>query len=329
MSAPAPATPDDTPSFNSAQAKSATRDRRFLKICIASPEFVGDNIDGETGAGDPVLARALAAAGHQVTCLFLGPKDLTAEVWQQWVEKYRRDGVTLVSLPQINGSDLLAPSNLIRSYETYHWLKKNDRFDIIHFPDRQGPGYHTATAKHHGLAFARTTICIGMHSLRAWLNPASQGEVDKACEVDTDFMERRAVALADALVSPNQNLLHWITDHNWDISGPPNSPGISSGTAQAIQALSVNPTDIVALKTLARVQLNAGLPEAAEEACQFILKRHPGDTEALQMIEEAKALKSRMLGGPADNQIAAQPPQEPRGPESGKTCGPGLGSAFA
>jgi cytochrome c-type biogenesis protein CcmH/NrfG len=64
----------------------------------------------------------------------------------------------------------------------------------------------------------------------------------------------------------------------------------------AIQALSIDPANAVALKVLARIHLKAGLHEAAEEACQWILKRDANDAEALEMIEEARLLEARVPG---------------------------------
>jgi glycosyltransferase involved in cell wall biosynthesis len=210
-------TPDDEPSFSSVAPSFVPDSKRPLNICIASPEFIGPANHGNTGIAYTALAQALAATGHQVTCLLLGASDPATAAWQRWVEKYKSDGLALVALPRITASDLVAPSHLIKSYEAYHWLKRNDRFDIIHFPDRQGPGYHTLTAKHHGLAFGHTTICVGLHSMTAWLKAAEP--VSDLAEVDTEFMERRAVALADAVVSPSHYLLNWIADGHWEMPG--------------------------------------------------------------------------------------------------------------
>jgi len=206
-------------------------DRRFplkkhpLNICVASPDFVGPG-GGDAGASMAytTMAQALASAGHQVTCLFLGLRTVPQQEWERWVAKYKIDGMTLVALPSITGSDLVAPTHLIRSYEAYHWLKRNDRFDIIHFPDQKGPGYHTLTAKHHGIAFNRTTICVGLHSMTSWLKVANLEAKDNLAEVDTEFMERRAVALADAVVSPSHYLLKWISDRNWEMPRHPAAP---------------------------------------------------------------------------------------------------------
>ncbi len=192
---------------------------RPLNICIASPEFIGLSNHCSIGIAYTAMAQALAAAGHQVTCLFLGVKQSSPSAWEQWVDKYKRDGLTLIALPQINASEMVAPPHLIKSFETYHWLKRNDRFDIIHFPDRQGPGYHTLTAKHHGLAFGRMTICVDLHSMSAWSKAVDPEQANDVADMDADFLERRAVALADAVVSPSHYLLNWITDRHWEMPG--------------------------------------------------------------------------------------------------------------
>jgi glycosyltransferase involved in cell wall biosynthesis len=544
MIATASKTPDDRPFFSSVPPKVAAHGKRPLNICIASPEFIGLTRHCSTGIAYTALAQALAAAGHHVTCLFLGTKDPSAQAWEQWVEKYKRDGLTLIALPQINASELVAPPHLIKSYETYHWLKKNDRFDIIHFPDRQGPGYHTLTAKHHGLAFGRTTICVDLQSMSAWLKAVDREYVNDSPEVDTDFMERRTVALADAVVSPSHYLLNWISDQQWEMprhcyvrqnilphsarpAEPPAAPhcheinelvyfgtletrkgialfcdaldAIPSAIAQkiqivtflgresivdgiparnyvekraprwpfpfqiitghdadrrmdylrqknrlavipsllenspyrvleclvagiafvasrvggipeliapddvgkvcfepnagalcavlcaalteglrparpvvnalaneqawialhensfaqpqppapgpelaspspdlsneiertAIQALSIDPTNAVALKVLARIHLKAGLHEAAEEACQLILKHDANDAEALQMIEEARLQEAKLAENLPEANSIAPAPQGLHHPQPSQTFAPGLTAQFA
>ena len=213
MNANAANMPEDQP----AVAAKAPAGKRRLNICIASPDFIGLTRHSSTGVAYTALGQALVAAGHNVTCLFLGAKDSSPHAWEQWVEKYKRDGLTLIAVPRLHDSRMVAPLHLIKSYETYHWLKRNDRFDIIHFPDRQGPGYHTLTAKHHGLAFGHTTICVGLHSMSAWLKSVDHEYVKDSAEADTEFMERRTVALADAVVSPSQYLLNWVSRQQWEL----------------------------------------------------------------------------------------------------------------
>ena len=83
---------------------------------------------------------------------------------------------------------------------------------------------------------------------------------------------------------------------------------LSNEAAQAaIQALSIDLSNPVALKALARIHLNAGLHEAAQEACQLILKRNPKDAEALQMIEEALVQEAKLAENLSNNPRPFQP----------------------
>jgi ubiquinone/menaquinone biosynthesis C-methylase UbiE/tetratricopeptide (TPR) repeat protein len=61
---------------------------------------------------------------------------------------------------------------------------------------------------------------------------------------------------------------------------------VEAGQA-ARHALSLDATEVIALKVVARIHLNAGQSELAQQCCQRILKRHAKDTDARQMLEEA------------------------------------------
>jgi glycosyltransferase involved in cell wall biosynthesis len=232
-----------------------------LEICIVSPEFVGPAAHGGAGLACTAMAQALAAAGHRVTCLFLGPKITTDSEWQRWVEKYQADGLSLTALPHLHASTLMGPANLVKSYEAFQWLKKNDRFDIIHFPEHQGPGYHSLTAKHHGLAFKNATICVGIHQLTAWLPGAGAKPAGPAREVDTDFMERKAIALADAVVGPNQNLVHWISGNRGESAESTGGQAIPLPAPDRPESLSNEPSqsEITELVYFGRLEEERGL----------------------------------------------------------------------
>ncbi|MGA2750771.1 MAG: glycosyltransferase [Verrucomicrobiota bacterium] len=190
---------------------------RPARVCIASQEFVGPTRNGGIGASYTALAQSLAAAGHQVTCLYVGARRAAPAELQPWVETYKRDAIALVPLPEIKTPALDGPDHVIRSFETYDWLRRNDRFDVIHFPDWQGPGYFTLLAKHQRLAFGRSTICVGLRSMTIWLKTANQEFLGDLAELELDFMERQSVALADVVISPSHFLLNWISRRDWEL----------------------------------------------------------------------------------------------------------------
>jgi ubiquinone/menaquinone biosynthesis C-methylase UbiE/tetratricopeptide (TPR) repeat protein len=70
---------------------------------------------------------------------------------------------------------------------------------------------------------------------------------------------------------------------------------VEAGRA-ARHALSLDATEVIALKVLARIQLNARQPELAQQCCRRILNRHANDTDARQMLEEALVQQTNLPG---------------------------------
>jgi tetratricopeptide (TPR) repeat protein len=126
---------------------------------------------------------------------------------------------------------------------------------------------------------------------------------------------------ARAVLDSRANQQAWIALHENSLARPKISvrpplplPNLSDEAERAaIQALSIDPTNAVALKALARIYLNAGLREAAQEACELILKRNRKDTEALQMLEESRTQQSKAAeDSPDSNSIVCFPKEEGR-----------------
>jgi glycosyltransferase involved in cell wall biosynthesis len=186
---------------------------RPARVCIASYELLGPSRNGGIGTGYSALAGALAEAGHQVTLLYLfghWGENGTVSEWQAY---YRDRGIQFCPLPA-SAHPPDGPQNIRISFDAYQWLKARD-FDVIHFPELLGHGYYSVLAKHQGLAFENTVLCVGVHSPISWIREINRELPMSADEPETDFMERESVALADAVVSPSQYLLGWMQTHNW------------------------------------------------------------------------------------------------------------------
>jgi glycosyltransferase involved in cell wall biosynthesis len=163
------------------------------------------------------LAEALAEAGHQVTCLYLGGKRAESHDIDYWVNEFKRRNLTLAPLFLSKDLRLGTSMRILVAWEAYHWLKKNDHFDVIHFPEWQGYGYLALTAKKQGLAFARSTFCVGLHAGIAWAKMAASDHLSEFNDLEQDFMERQSVALSDVTFSPTQYLLNWVEDRGWQL----------------------------------------------------------------------------------------------------------------
>jgi len=122
-----------------------------------------------------------------------------------------------VPMPEQCGPKLDTTWPMSKPYEAYQWLLGQPRFDVIHFSEWRAPGYFTMVAKHQGLAFADTQLCVHTHGPTLW-SLLSNGEyVSLFSELELDFMERESVRLADTVVSPSHYLLRWMQEQEWTL----------------------------------------------------------------------------------------------------------------
>jgi hypothetical protein len=189
-----------------------------LRVCIATCEFAGPHRNGGIGTFCLSVATALAEAGHQVTVLYLSWQSDGRPI-DEWQTQLAACGIQFIPLPP-PAIALDTAAAMATSYEAYLWLRERE-FDVIRFPDGQGHGYYTALAKHQGLDFQKTVIWIGAHGPTAWTKTLNREFMGSPGDLETDFMERESVALADALTSPSQYMLRWMREQGWRL--PANS----------------------------------------------------------------------------------------------------------
>jgi len=189
---------------------------RKLRIGIATSDIAGPIRNGGIGTAYGALAMALAGAGHEVTVLYLLGAYCEDDDIGHWVDVYAKKGIRLVPLPETAHLSLEAPWGLVKAYETYCWLKEHD-FDLVHFPEWRGHGYFCMLAKRQGLAFADTTLAVTTHSPVLWHKLGNAEPLDRLEDLETDFMERESVALADVVVSPSRYMLQWAQEQRWQL----------------------------------------------------------------------------------------------------------------
>ena len=191
--------------------------RAKKKICIVSDDFLGPIRNGGIGTACSALGETLALAGHNVTLLYSMGDHTETQPIDYWVSWYKAKNIRFIPLTENNiGPIIEGPSHIARSFEIYQWLK-NNQYDLIYFPEWRGRGYYTALAKHQGLAFLNTTICVGVHSPTLWDCQGSYEYLSQLDQVEIDFMERQSVALADVVISPSQYMLEWIAQEGWSL----------------------------------------------------------------------------------------------------------------
>ena len=187
-------------------------DGRPPRVAIATPDIVGPIRNGGIGTAYTSLAKALAAAGHDVTILFTLGRHSESRAIEDWVRHYAASHIRLVPMPGTQ-----APATFhgpAASFAAYRWLS-GQSFDVIHFPEWGGTGFCAVQAKRVGLAFSRTTLCVGLHSPTLWHDLEDRQMVQRLDQLERDHLERRSTELADVVISPSRYLLRWIDRWGW------------------------------------------------------------------------------------------------------------------
>ncbi|MGH7837144.1 MAG: glycosyltransferase family 4 protein, partial [Candidatus Binataceae bacterium] len=86
-----------------------------------------------------------------------------------------------------------------------------------HFPECQGLGFYSLTAKRQGLAFGDTTFVVSAHGPTFWVKEGSQDYIRNLGELEIDYMERVSISAADIVASPSQYLLRWMQENGWEL----------------------------------------------------------------------------------------------------------------
>ncbi|MGB9669367.1 MAG: glycosyltransferase, partial [Anaerolineales bacterium] len=157
-----------------------------------------------------------AAAGHQVTLLFLGGDWCENLTIDYWIEDYARKGINFVPLPSPPDFEVDAVWPIKKAYEAYLWLKDKE-FDVIHFSEWCGPGFFSMLAKRQGLAFGSTTFCVHTHGPTLWHKLSNGDYLENVLDLQLDFMERQSVLMADVLVTPSKYLIEWMMGQKWTL----------------------------------------------------------------------------------------------------------------
>ncbi len=186
----------------------------FPRICIVSNGLLGPVRNGGISTLYMGLAEALLESGHDVTYLYTGGTYSETEPVEYWVTWYADRGLKIVPLPD-SDIPLGNPYDIRIAYETYEWLRAHDEFDVIHFHEWRGNGYYSLLAKHQGLAFEGTTLCVSTHSPSWWNRQGNHEFMDQVADLEIDYLERQSVALADILISSSRYMLEWLTEQGW------------------------------------------------------------------------------------------------------------------
>ncbi len=189
--------------------------RTKRRIAIISTDIKGPIVNGGVGTSNVALAEALAQCGHHVTLVFVNPWFGNKQEIRKWAAIYRKKGIRLIQAEHPSFRlDGMGPSCI--SYVVYLHLKEN-KYDIVHFADMHGVGYHAQLAKKFGLAFSDTLFCVTMHGPSVWHRENNRSSVFNTDLIQFDYLERASVEMADVLLAPSQSILQWALQSSWKL----------------------------------------------------------------------------------------------------------------
>ena len=193
---------------------------RPARVAICTDEIFGPSSNGGIGTAYTAMAEFLARGGHEVTVFFSG--DVTSrEPIEYWIDFYQEKNIKVIPLALDRVEDLPWQDEYMRrSHVIYTALREacdKQAFDAVHFPECNAQGFYTILAKHQGLAFADTVLCIGTHGNTRWVYDGHGMEFDSTYQLANDFMEQVCIRWCDVLVSPSLYLVYWMKREGWDL----------------------------------------------------------------------------------------------------------------
>jgi glycosyltransferase involved in cell wall biosynthesis len=186
-----------------------------LRVCLVCMQFAGPTHCGGVGTAFFSLAEALAERGHDVHVV-LARDDIDRGASADWRRRLRAKGIDFVHLPRTHHRGSQFDGRTEPSLNCYRWLKGR-AFDVIHFHEWLGLGYHTILAKRQGGAFQSTVLCVGTHGPELWAREGNGVLWSAAGQLETQAMERETVRLADVVVSPSRYMLEWLERRGWSL----------------------------------------------------------------------------------------------------------------
>lgn len=193
------------------------------RVLIVTPDILGPIRNGGIGTAFAALAQTLAGAGRAVTILYtLGGHSEDGGDIARWAAHYAALGIRFIPIWLERGQPLLdAPHHAWRAYRVYLWLKQHQGdYDLAYFPEWKGEAYYALQAKRMGLDFAALRLVVVTHSSTTWADSGNHQLPQQFDDLLLEFLERRCVELADALVSPSQYMLDWMRERGWRWSAP-------------------------------------------------------------------------------------------------------------
>ncbi|AWF83262.1 glycosyltransferase [Microbulbifer sp. A4B17] len=185
------------------------------RICILTEDMFGPIKNGGIGTAYFHLAVFLQRSGHKVTICFvngLAKNPVKMKITKKFFAKLNVEFYGVA--PQALAKTTMART-MAMPYAAYEWLKRNDRFDIVHVSEWRGMGYIALLAKSLGIAFQDIHFAVKGSSPTLWSAEGNQQFLKEERQLGWVFMERRSAEMADTLICGSQHLVCWMENNKY------------------------------------------------------------------------------------------------------------------
>ncbi|MDI2111968.1 glycosyltransferase [Commensalibacter nepenthis] len=187
------------------------------KILIITPDIEGPIRNGGIGTAFTSLSHLLASTEHSIDILYTTPvSEVADKPIEYWEKIYKKNNINFIQLDFPKDLIFTSPHFRNISYLVYKWLVNNNYQTIIGC-EWQALLYYSLLAKKHGLNFLNTNFIINTHGATLWADEGNYQLPYGQDNIELYFMEQKVVEMADAVISPSQYLLDWMTSKKWKL----------------------------------------------------------------------------------------------------------------
>lgn len=108
----------------------------------------------------------------------------------------------------------------------YHWLR-DKKFDMAVWQHGFGTGYYSGMARKLGIAFGDMPLVIHAGAPFAMGLEQAMKFPSGYTDMESDFLERATLAMADAVLCANEDITNWLAAAGWDFPPRVATPGQS------------------------------------------------------------------------------------------------------
>lgn len=190
-------------------------------VVFAWPDFEPANLFAGLAVSRLAAVEALAEGGTPTVMAWAGPSGDEGEGrLRQWVEARRGQPIHFVSVPRACRLNHPWRVRWERAFDFHEWLRgyvRDAPVAAVDFPESGGVAYYSLLAKSGGLDFGGVRFVVEVSGPLRRVRASGFRAIDNLADLYGDYLERRAIELADAMIVPDASVGAWLEGHGWKV----------------------------------------------------------------------------------------------------------------